>query len=75
MQVFAVLGSVQSFPNPAEEGPDDAYASPDPCRCWGKSLTETGRNSVCSLDCGTFNETTPEKSTELLITGKIPSRV
>lgn len=49
MQVFAMLDSVQSFLNQAEEGPDDAHVSPDCCRCWGKSPSETGRNSVCSL--------------------------
>lgn len=56
MQGFAVLDSVQSFPNWAKEGPEDActspedvHASPDPSRCWGKSPEKAGRNSVCSL--------------------------
>lgn len=30
MQVFAVLDSVQSFLDQAEQGPDDAHASPGP---------------------------------------------
>lgn len=75
MQVFAVLDSGQSFLNQAQQGLGDAHASPDPCIRWDKSASETARNSVCSLDCDTFNETTPEKSAKLLIMGEIPSRI
>lgn len=49
MQVFAVLDSVQSFLNQAEQGPDDAHASPDPCIGCSKSPSESALWTVIHL--------------------------
>lgn len=68
MQVFAVLDSVPSFLMMLMLVQILAYAGAShPVRLEGAQ--------VCSLDCDTSNETTPEISAKLLIMGEIPSRI